>query len=138
MSYIISVLAMILITVSLAGTVLFWGINVIGESNISFSSAIGAKDARWQENLLIENVEFINSTAVKVHIRNSGSGILTVDRIYVNQTLTEFDRLTLGEQKKGNVIAKTPLGFTLKVGETYQVLVVTTRGTKASGDFTNS
>ncbi|MFQ6134222.1 MAG: hypothetical protein ACE5KU_00205 [Nitrososphaerales archaeon] len=135
-SYIMSVLAMILVTASLAGMVLLWGTNVIGESNLSFSSAIDAKYARWQENLVIEDVEFINSTAINVHLRNAGSSLLVVDTVYVNYDATTSDRLTLSWQENGNVTAT--VGFTLEEGETYHILVVTTRGTKVSGDFTNS
>lgn len=136
-SYIMSVMAMIMVTASLAGAVMLWGMNVVGESNVSFSSALDAKYERGEENLVIEDVKFVNSTAINVHLRNAGSGLLVVDKIYVNYNLAESSRLILDEQGHGTVTA-TNFGFSLVQGEAYNILLVTTRGTKASGDYINT
>lgn len=136
-SYIISIITMILVTSALSGFVLIWGNNSISTSDISFSSALKAKYDKFEEILVIEDVGFISDTSTNIFLRNAGSGLLVVDKIYVNSTLFDSSRITLGGQGSDFVTAKY-LGdqdFFFARGESYHIVVVTTRGVKVSGDY---
>jgi len=132
LSYIVAVLVMILVTSSLAATLLMWGMNAIGVGQARFTSAVNARDARYREIVAIEDVRF-ESSSLTVHIRNGGISPLVVDKIYVNHTLTDSPRLTLGSGGTGSLTAKPP--FTLTVNDTYLIRVVTAHGATASGYY---
>lgn len=128
---------MLLITSALSGFVLIWGINSITSSNQSYSSSLKAQNDRFGEILIIEDAAFLSDISVNIFLRNAGSELLVVDKIYVNSTVFNSSRITLGGQGNGNVSANY-MGIEpdfFSIGESYQITVVTSRGVKASGDF---
>ncbi len=129
-SYIISVIAMILVTSALSGFVLIWGSNSISTSDISYSSALKAKYDRFEEILLIEDVKINNDRSINIFLRNAGSGLLVVDKVYVNSIAIVSDRITIGGQGSGTVTVSD-----VEISESYHIVVVTTRGVKVSGDY---
>lgn len=136
-SYIISVITMILVTSALSGFVLIWGNNSISTSDISFSSALNAKYDRFEEILVIEDVKINDDASINIFLRNAGSGLLVVDNIYVNSIFIVSERITLGGQGSGTVTIDLPMNpfSPLVLGESYHIVVVTTRGVKVSGDY---
>ncbi|MFC1753987.1 hypothetical protein ACFL96_11455 [Thermoproteota archaeon] len=136
-SYIISVIVILLITSALSGFVLIWGMNSINSSNISYSSSLNAEYDKFEEIPMIEDVQFISNTSVNIFLRNAGSGSLVVDKIYINSTLFNSNRITLGGQGSGNVTSThfNDISDFFLFGESYKITVVTTRGVKVSGDF---
>lgn len=144
LSYILSVVIMILITTSLATVVLLWGLNEVSTSRSSFSSSIRARTDRVQEHFTVEDVRF-NSTHLRVYLRNTGAIQIVVDQVYVNHQVGTIassssssggTKLSLGVQALGWVDVARPSAVTLTSGQTYTVNVATTRGSTVAEYWT--
>jgi len=136
LSYILSVIMMALVTTSLATVVLLWGLGQVSESQSSFESAIRARIDKAQERILVEDVEVIDSTTVRISVRNVGKVMFTVDKVYINHTSVNVpSRLTLGVRELGRINATTIGLFNLLPDHTYSFVVSTTRGTTYAGYF---
>ncbi|MCL4436101.1 MAG: hypothetical protein M1387_05250 [Thaumarchaeota archaeon] len=137
LSYILSVVIMTLITTSMAGVVLLWGLNEVGTSRDSFSSSIRSRTERVQERLVVEDVYFVDSTHLKVYVRNTGAIQIVVDEVYVNhQAGTIASKLSLGVQSSGYVyVDVSSTSVSLIDGQTYTINVATTRGSTVSGSW---
>ncbi len=83
-SYIMEVVMMTLVVTALASVVLTWGISTITASRASLGGAVQARMDRVQEGLVVQDVQLISSTQLRVWVRNSGSIQIVVDQIYVN------------------------------------------------------
>jgi len=134
-SYILSVVMMTLITTSLAGVVLVWGLNQVSTSRDSFSAAIRARMERAQERIVIEDVSFPSSSSATVYVRNSGGIRVVVDVIYVDHVAYTVTKTSIGVKEVAPV---TVTGLSLTLGTTYTISAATTRGTTATGSFTYS
>ncbi len=133
-SYILSVIMMTLVTTSLAGVVLLWGLTEVGSSRNSFSSAIRARMERAQERLVVEDVYFSSSSAATVYVRNIGSIQIVVDVVYVNHTAYAVTKTSIGV---GALQSVSVTGLSL-TSATYPITVATTRGSTSTGYWTYS
>lgn len=133
-SYILSVLVMTVVTVSLSSVVLFWALRTVDETQAGFTLDVQSRMDRARERMLVENVKFVNSTHITIHVRNVGNVQLIVDQVYIDNVAGTIEaagglsisRLGLSIQRAGNVTIASP--FTLVEGTTYTISVATTRG----------
>ncbi len=133
LSYILSVVIMILITTSLATVVLLWGLNEVSTSRASFSSSIRARTERVQERFVVEDVYYdtVNSRLV-VYVRNTGGIQIVVDQVYVDHVAYTTAKTSLGvqEMKPVYVTGGVPSSGTRTVN------VATTRGSTVADYWT--
>lgn len=140
-SYILSVVIMTLVISTMATSVLVWGLAQITETRTALSSAVQARIERLQQSLVVEDAQMINSTTLKVYIRNTGAVQIVVDQLYVNHTAATAlspARLSLSVKSIGVLYAKfsasdLPSGFSS--GATVLVRVSTTRGVSDVGTW---
>jgi FlaG/FlaF family flagellin (archaellin) len=136
-SYILSVILMTVVTTSLASVTLLWALGQVSISQSDFSGAINARAARIQERIVIEDVRFINSTAIRIYIRNVGGIGVVMDTAYIDHRQISSQsptKLSLGINQQNYVDVIT--AQTLSSGTTYRVTVATTRGSTATGSHT--
>lgn len=134
LSYILSVVMMTLVTTSLATSVLLWGLTQVAESRTTLSSAVKARMERMQEGFVVEDVKMINTTSLRIYVRNNGARQLVIDQAYMNHTAANTitaqgggARLSLAVREVGFVDAKfSSASFAL--GSTVLIRVTTTRG----------
>ena len=133
-SYILSVLVMTVVTVSLSSVVLFWALRTVDESQTGFTLDVQARMDRSRERMVVETVQFVDTTTVKIFVRNVGNIQFIVDQIYIDNQQATIDqvngspgsRLGVSIQKSGNVEITSP--FTLAPGTSYSITVATSRG----------
>ena len=136
LSYILSVVIMTLITTSMAGVVLLWGLNEVGTSRDSFSSSIRSRMERAQERLVVEDVYFVNfvngSNTLSVSVRNVGSIRIVADVVYVNHTLNLIpNKLSLGVRERATINITNPQPL-LGADDLVIITVATTRGSSTT------
>lgn len=134
LSYILSVVVMTLITTSMAGVVLLWGMTEVGTSRDSFSSAIRSRMERAQERLVVEDAHFDSvSNTLRVSIRNVGSIGIVADVVYVNHTLNLIpNKLSLGVRERATINITNPNPSGMTSGDLALITVATTRGSSAT------
>lgn len=136
-SYILSVVLMTVVTTSLASVALLWALGQVSTSQGDFSSIINARIARVQERVVIEDVWFLNSTAVRIYVRNVGGIGIVIDTAYIDHrqiTTQSPTKLTLGINQQSSIVVIA--AQTLSSGTTYTITVATTRGSTATGSHT--
>jgi archaellum component FlaF (FlaF/FlaG flagellin family) len=136
MSYIASVMVVVLAVISLGGAALYWGLTQIGENTRSWDQALEERLNYAGERLAVEKVSFTyvgTKTQVKVYLRNVGSVQVTITRVlvdhrltYNSQTSNGAQNLTLGPWQTGWVQVEVP--YRLTSGEGHTILVGTSRG----------
>lgn len=153
---------MTLVITALATVVLNWGLTVVGNSRTSLTGAVNARMNRLQESLVTEDVQMIDSSHMRVWLRNSGSIQVVIDQVYVNNVQTTIvgvctpgtsapnppstcptgTRLSLPIQAVGAVDLLVPVavsscsGGPVCAGNSYTVTAATNRGTTFQGSFT--
>lgn len=131
-SYILSVVMMTLITTSMATVVLLWGLNEVGTSRDTFSSAIRARMERAQERLTVEDVYFDGSNTLTVYVRNTGGIQIVVDVVYIDHVAYTVTKTSIGVRE----LASITVTVSLTSGQTYLITVATTRGSTATDYWT--
>ena len=86
-SYIMEVVMMTLVVTALASVVLTWGISTITESRAALGGAVRARMDRVQEALVVQDVQMLSTTSIRLWIRNTGSIQVVVDQAYVNNNV---------------------------------------------------
>ncbi len=141
LSYILSVVIMTLVTTSMAGVVLLWGLNEVGTSRDSFSSAIRSRMERTQERLVVEDAYFDTANdTLRISVRNVGSIRIVADVVYVNHTLALIpNKLSLGVRERATInitVTEIPDLDFLDTGDLALITVATTRGTTSTDYWT--
>lgn len=131
LSYILSVIMMTLVITSLSTSVLFWSLGQISDSRNAVSAALGARMDRIQQALIVENVEMVNDTTIRLHIRNTGSVQIVIDQVYVNRSqATTLDpvKLSLAIKAVSSIEVSVSTLPNFVAGNSQLVRASTTRG----------
>ncbi len=82
-SYIMEVVMMTLVVTALATVVLTWGLGAVTDSKTALASAMNARMGRLQEGVVVEDMQMLSSSSVRLWVRNTGSIQVVVDQIYI-------------------------------------------------------
>ncbi len=82
-SYIMEVVMMTLVITALATVVLTWGLGAVTDSKTALTSAMNARMSRLQEGIVVEDMQMVSSSSVRLWIRNTGSIQVVIDQIYI-------------------------------------------------------
>jgi len=75
---------MTLVITALASVVLTWGLGSISSSRAALTGAVNARINRVQEGLVVEDVQLLDATHLRVWVRNTGAIQIVIDQAYVN------------------------------------------------------
>ena len=134
-----------LVMIAMSTTLLFWGLDQVGQSRAQLNSAVRARTDRVQERIITEDVARLNSTTLRVYVRNVGAIQVVIDQIYIDHqagTLTNAKgggssatRLSLAIQESGFVDVTFPAGAFAQ-GQSHLIRVATNRGATSVATFT--
>ncbi len=127
-------LIILMSSVVLATTVMFWGLSLQSGTQASYSEAIRQSNDQVTEQLSIDEVYFSGPTSIRVYVRSFGDIPLRVVQIYVDGTACT---ITTPET---TIVARASLGVDATCtlwtgGTTYIIRVATLRGSTYERSF---
>lgn len=123
---VISELLILLIGVVITSFILFWGLSLISGSSEGFIGGIFANNARIEENISIDNINFENKI---IYVRNYGDNPVKISATYINDIVEEIEiPITVSARNSEEIIVENN-GESFTSDSTYIIKIATERGT---------
>ncbi|MFC1753986.1 hypothetical protein ACFL96_11450 [Thermoproteota archaeon] len=106
--------------VIISSVIMMWGLSLISGTGEGFSGGIFSNNARIEEHISIDNVNFKSKT---IYVRNYGDIPIKIRAIYVDEVIEEFDETITARNSKG-------INVTLPFDMDIIVRLATERGTQ--------
>ncbi len=123
---IISEMLVLLIGIIITSFILLWGLSLISGSGEGFIGGIFANNARIEENISIDNINFENKI---IYVRNYGDKPLKISAIYINDIVKEFKIPITVSARNSKEINVENNGDDFTSDSTYIIKIATERGT---------
>ena len=131
----LSLMLMIAVTVALAAVAQYWAYSYISQGESASSSALESDALKATESFVIDDVRFYESAGkhLDIYVRNTGSISLTIDRVYINETIIEISPVGIAKGEVGCIT----VDFDYSPSTTYLIKVASKRGNTAEGSFSS-